>query len=177
MHEINKKKVQIIDTDVTFEKIYEKDYVPIEYLNEIKKANLLIVPNENFRKEGDALFPETTRELFEYIQDHSDESVIADIAASDESFQRIELHAAAIEVATIFVTVAVLPVALNILSNFLYDQIKKLHRKPEETSAKIKIFTEETKSKTTKMISYEGPVSEVKDTLDSAVKELFSEDK
>lgn len=49
-HEINYKKVQIIDSDLTFEKIYEKKYIPSEYLDEIKKANLLIVPNENFRK-------------------------------------------------------------------------------------------------------------------------------
>ena len=69
-HEINYKKVQIIDSDLTFEKIYEKKYIPSKYLDEIKKANLLIVPNENFRKKGDVLFPETTREFFEYIQDH-----------------------------------------------------------------------------------------------------------
>ena len=38
-HEINYKKVQIIDSDLTFEKIYEKKYIPSEYLDEIKKAN------------------------------------------------------------------------------------------------------------------------------------------
>jgi hypothetical protein len=176
-HEINYKKVQIIDSDLTFEKIYEKKYIPSEYLDEIKKANLLIVPNENFRKKGDVLFPETTREFFEYIQDHPNDEIVADIAISDDNFQRIELHSAVIEVATIIVNVVVLPVAINMISNYLYDLIKKYHRKPEDTSARLKIISEETKTKKTKIISYEGPVSEVKETLEIATKEIFSEDK
>lgn len=176
-HEINYKKVQIIDSDLTFEKIYEKKYIPSEYLDEIKKANLLIVPNENFRKKGDVLFPETTRESFEYIQDHPNDEIVADIAISDDNFQRIELHSAVIEVATIIVNVVVLPVAINMISNYLYDLIKKYHRKPEDTSARLKIISEETKTKKTKIISYEGPVSEVKETLEIATKEIFSEDK
>ena len=176
-HEINYKKVQIIDSDLTFEKIYEKKYIPSEYLDEIKKANLLIVPNENFRKKGDVLFPETTREFFEYIQDHPNDEIVADIAISDDNFQRIELHSAVIEVATIIVNVVVLPVAINMISNYLYDLIKKYHRKPEDTSARLKIISEETKTKKTKIISYEWPVSEVKETLEIATKEIFSEDK
>lgn len=176
-HEINYKKVQIIDSDLTFEKIYEKKYIPSEYLDEIKKANLLIVPNENFRKKGDVLFPETTREFFEYIQDHPNDEIVADIAISDDNFQRIELHSAVIEVATIIVNVVVLPVAINMISNYLYDLIKKYHRKPEDTSARLKIISEETKTKKTKIISYEGPFSEVKETLEIATKEIFSEDK
>lgn len=176
-HEINYKKVQIIDSDLTFEKIYEKKYIPSEYLDEIKKANLLIVPNENFRKKGDVLFTETTREFFEYIQDHPNDEIVADIAISDDNFQRIELHSAVIEVATIIVNVVVLPVAINMISNYLYDLIKKYHRKPEDTSARLKIISEETKTKKTKIISYEGPVSEVKETLEIATKEIFSEDK
>lgn len=176
-HEINYKKVQIIDSDLTFEKIYEKKYIPSEYLDEIKKANLLIVPNENFRKKGDVLFPETTREFFEYIQDHPNDEIVADIAISDDNFQRIELHSAVIEAATIIVNVVVLPVAINMISNYLYDLIKKYHRKPEDTSARLKIISEETKTKKTKIISYEGPVSEVKETLEIATKEIFSEDK
>lgn len=158
-------------------KFTKKKYIPSEYLDEIKKANLLIVPNENFRKKGDVLFPETTREFFEYIQDHPNDEIVADIAISDDNFQRIELHSAVIEVATIIVNVVVLPVAINMISNYLYDLIKKYHRKPEDTSARLKIISEETKTKKTKIISYEGPVSEVKETLEIATKEIFSEDK
>lgn len=173
-HESFEKVLKICDADITFEQIYEKDYVPAEYMDDIKRANLLIIPNESFREEGDVLFPETTREFFDFIRESAEEEIIADIAISDESFQRIELHSAVIEVATIIVQWVVLPVATGMIATFLYDLAKKYHRKPEETSARIKIITEETKSKKSKMIFYEGPVSGVEDALNQAAKDLFS---
>lgn len=175
-HEIFNKTIKVSDTDITFEHIYEKNYVPSEYMDDIKKANLLIIPNEDFRNEGDVLFPETTRELFDYIRDTSGDQIIADIAISDEDFQRIELHSAVIEVATILVKWIVLPIATSMIASFLFDLVKKYHRKPEETSTRVQIITEETAKKKSKKITYEGPVSGVKDALDQAVKDLFSKE-
>ena len=166
--------LKVTDSDVTFEKIYKKEYIPTEYLDDIKKANLLIIPNENFRDEGDVLFPETTREFFDFIREFPNDEIIADIAISDEDFKRIELHSAVIEVAPIIVQTIVLPIALNIISSFLYDLVKKYRRKPEDTSAKVQIITEETATKKSKKITYEGPVSGIKEVLDQAAKDLFS---
>lgn len=173
-HEIFDTVLNVTDSDVTFEKIYKKEYIPTEYLDDIKKANLLIIPNENFRDEGDVLFPETTREFLDFIREFPNDEIIADIAISDEDFKRIELHSAVIEVAPIIVQTIVLPIALNIISSFLYDLVKKYRRKPEDTSAKVQIITEETATKKSKKITYEGPVSGIKEVLDQAAKDLFS---
>lgn len=175
-HEIFDEYLNVSDTDITFEKIYEKPYVPMEYMDDIKKANLLLIPNENFRDEGDVLFPETTREFFDYVRYLSDDKVVADIAISDEDFLRIELHSATIEIATIIVQSVVLPIATSMIASFLFDLVKKYHRKPEETSAKVKIIVEETETKKSKIIAYKGPVSGIKDTLDQAAKDLFSKE-
>ena len=165
-HEIFDTVLNVTDSDVTFEKIYKKEYIPTEYLDDIKKANLLIIPNENFRDEGDVLFPETTREFFDFIREFPNDEIIADIAISDEDFKRIELHSAVIEVAPIIVQTIVLPIVLNIISSFLYDLVKKYRRKPEDT--------EETATKKSKKITYEGPVSGIKEVLDQTAKDLFS---
>ena len=137
-HEIFDKVLTISDTDISFEQIYKKEYIPVEYIDDIKKANLLIIPHENFRDEGDILFPETTREFFDFIKETSAEDVIADITISDEDFQRIELHSAVVEVATIIVESVVFNIALNLIASFLYDLIKKYHRKPEERNHWLK---------------------------------------
>ena len=176
-HEIFDKTVKIVDTDITFEHIYSKNYIPKEYMEDIKKANLLIIPDEGLWDTKDVFFPETTREFFEFIRDYSDKDVIADIAISDEDFQRVELHSAVIEVATIIVESAIFDIAIGIIASFLYDLVKKYRRTKEETSAKVKIITKETKTKKSKMITYEGPVSGIKDALDQASKEIFSESK
>ncbi|MDE6020796.1 MAG: hypothetical protein K2H01_07370 [Ruminococcus sp.] len=168
--------IKIYDTDISFEQIYNKEYIPKDYIGEIKKANLLILPNESFRDEGDILFPETTRDFFEYIKENTEDNIVADIAISDENFQLIELHSAVIEVATIIVQILVLPVATSMIASFLYELVKKHHRKPEDTSAKVQIIAEETATKKSKIILYEGPVSGIKDALDQATKDLFSKE-
>lgn len=174
-HEIFEKSINISDTDITFERMYQKEYIPTEYIDSIKKANLLIIPNEDFRDKGDILFPETTREFFDFIKEKSGNTVVADIAISDEEFRRIELHSAAIEVATIIVQSALFNIVTGLIASFLFELVKKRHRKPEETSAKVKIISEETKTKKSKMIVYEGPVSGMKDAIEQVEKELFSE--
>ena len=168
--------VNVSDTEISFEQIYNKEYIPMEYIEDIKKANILIIPNENFRDEGDILFPETTREFYDYIKENADENIVADIAISDDDFQRIELHSAVITVATIIVKYAVLPIATSMIATFLYDLIKKHHRKPEDTTAKVKIIAEESEKKKSKMITYEGPVSGIKEALDEAAKDIYSKD-
>lgn len=70
---------------------------------------------------------------------------------------------------------ALFSIATGLITSFLFELIKKYHRKPEETSAKVKIISEETETKKSKMIVYEGPVSGVKDALDQASKDMFSE--
>lgn len=72
-HEIFDTTMNVSDTDVTFEEIYKKPYVPVEYMEDIKNANLLIIPNEGFRDEGDVLFPETTREFLEFLKDNAND--------------------------------------------------------------------------------------------------------
>ena len=146
-HEIFDPVVNVLDSNVTFEQIYKKAYIPVEYIDDIKKANLLIIPNEDFRDDGDVLFPETTREFFEFLKAEASDDIVADIAISDEDFQRIELHSAVIEVAKIIVQWAVLPIATSMIATFLYNLVQKYHRKPEETSAKVQIITEESATK------------------------------
>lgn len=175
-HEIFNKIINVSDTNITFEQVYERDYIPAENIDDIKMANLLILPNEGLCDEGDILFPETTREFFDYIKEASGDQIIADIAISDEDFQRIELHSAVIEVATIIVKWVVFPIATSMIASFLFDLVKKYRRKPEETFAKVQIITEETEMKKSKKITYEGPVSGVKDALDQATKDLFSKE-
>ncbi len=175
-HEAFDTSWNVFDTDITFEEIYKKPYVPEEFIDDIKKANLLIIPNEGFRDEGDLLFPETTREFFDFLKENANTEIIADIAISDDDFQLIELHSAVIEVAKIIVQWAVLPIATSMIASFLYELVKKYHRKPEDTSARVQIITEETTTKKSKRITYEGPVSGIKDALDQATKELFTKE-
>lgn len=53
---------------------------------------------------------------------------------------------------------------------------KKLLKRPQDLNAKVKIISEETKTKKTKSITYEGPVSGIKEALEQASKDLFKDE-
>ncbi len=172
-HEIKGMSVNVDDLDLTFDDIYKKEYFPQDCAEEIKKANFLIIPIENFRGMEEVVFPETTLDFFEFIKENADDNINADIAISDEKFLKMELHSAVITVATIIVQYVVLPIATGLISSFLFELVKKHRRKSEDTSAEVNIIVEETKTKKTKKITYKGPVSGVKDTIDSVSQNLF----
>lgn len=46
-YEIENKNFNITNSDITFESIYNKPYIPHKYIDEIKQANLLLIPNES----------------------------------------------------------------------------------------------------------------------------------
>ena len=45
LHESDlEQKINVTDADINFESIYEKDYIPQKYIEDIKQANVLIIP-------------------------------------------------------------------------------------------------------------------------------------
>lgn len=173
-HESLIKRMDISDSDITFEKMYEKSFIPKEYIEDIKKANLLIIPNEGRYNKDDILFPETTRDFFDFIRE-SNNDIVTDIAISDADFQSLELHSAVIEVATIIIEHPIYDIAVGLIASFLYDYLKKHHRKANETNAKVTIISEESKTKTSKTITYEGPVSGIEESLRKVSMEIFGD--
>ena len=90
--------------------------------------------------------------------------------ASDEDFNKLELHSALITVASFIVTAVVLPVAVNLVSDFLHDLCQKHSRKPDEISAEVNIYVD-MENKSTR-ITYKGPVAGIRDALNGASNQL-----
>lgn len=175
-HEINEKTLIVKDCSETFETIYEKEYFPKELTEEIKQANVLLIPDHIKREDKEGyVFPECTQEFLEYVKDNGSDNLIPDIAINDGDFKKLELHSASITIATFVVTSIVLPIMINLVSNYLYDQAKKMHRDKKDVSARVNIITTED-GKKSKMISYEGPVNGIEEALKSAAKDIFKDD-
>lgn len=178
-HESNECKVEIKETDISFEKIYGQPWFPVSLADEIKKANCLIIPETGSKYGNEVLFPETTSEFFDYLKGNQRNDMVVDIAIDDDNYNKLELHSAVIELATIIITSVVVPVALNLISSFLYDLVKKYHRKPETTNANVNIIVEtkktKNKSKRNVTITYKGPVSGIENSLNAAIKKIEDE--
>ena len=172
-HESFKKEIKIEDSKVTFDGIYNKCWFPHDVFDEVKKANVLIVPTDYNTDDMNVVFPETTPDFLDYLRQTSSENVICDIAISDDNFRRMEKHSALIELATVLVDVTIVPIVINMISSYLYDLVSRYRRTPKDTSAKIKILAEETETKRTVEIKYEGPVNEAKEVMETALKNTF----
>lgn len=128
------KMIDVIDTELSFESVYKKEYMPKEYEDEIKSANVLLIPNENFRGKQGLFFPECTDELLDFMKEQENENVIVDICISDEDFKKLELHADIVYIATMIVQWAVLPITTSMIAAYLYDKLKKSNKSSKETN-------------------------------------------
>ena len=163
--------VIITESEIRFEDIYKKPYVTSNILDEIKKANALILPNEGFRDKTDPMFPEETSVFFEYLKSHSDESgLLPDICIDDENYKLLELHDAELLLPSLIVTSFILPVVINLISSYLYDKIKQ---KREDFNIEIKIIEQD--KDVSKSLEYKGPASDFKRSYEIAAKDLFKE--
>ena len=163
------KKIDVIDTELSFESIYKKEYMPKEYEEEIKSANILLIPNESFRDKQGLFFPECTDELLNFMKEN--ENVKVDICISDEDFKKLELHADIVYIATMIVQWAVLPITTSIIAAYLYDKLNKSNKSPKETNTDVNVIVE--KNGKSKMVHYQGSVENFEKTMKTIDETIF----
>ena len=132
LHESDANLFEISESSLTFEEIYKKPFFPKQYEQELKKANVLLIPFENARSGIEVAFPETTTEFLQFLKEQNDKELVSDIAIDDEHYQKLELHSAVITIATCIVQEVVWPIVASIIAAYIYDEVKKYHRTPNE---------------------------------------------
>lgn len=161
--------IQICDSDITFDSIKTKKYYPKEYDTELQSSDLIILPSDD----SEIIFPEITTDFYKFLIDSN--LMHSSIAISDDNYRRVEKHCDWIELGVILLNIIVLPVAVNMISSFLYDRIKKLNKKDDEVMVDVQIIVEETKTKKSKKIIYKGPVNGIEETLEKTSEKVFDE--
>ncbi|OOR21735.1 hypothetical protein [Bacillus cereus] len=161
IHESNKvNDLVITEGKLNFEDIYSKSYFPKEYEEDLKKANLLLIPYEGFKTIEDPVFPEETMKFYEFIKDYSDERLIGDICISDDNYVELELHADLISLANMVIDTAVLPITLGLITNYISQ---KLQERKGDLKIKVNMTVVDGEKSTT--ISYEGDADKFEETI------------
>ena len=173
MFEKSEKEFNVTETNLTFKTIYNKPYFPIN-IPGIKKANVLLIPNEHLKSDIGITFPETTNDFLDFLQDKADESFKPDIAVSDSDFKKYIMHSAEIQFATIICKEFVLPIIIGLITAFLYDRLKQSLKRAEELTAEITIYVQNGQNKSLKL-HYKGPISDFENTLNNAAVSFFDE--
>lgn len=170
LHESDlEQKINVTDVDINFESIYEKDYIPKKYIEDIKQANVLIIPNEGFRDKKGLFFPECTSELYQFLKSTSE--IKTEICIDDDEFEKLELHADIVYVATLIVQYAVLPIVTSMIASYLYDKVKSMNKEKDETNTNVHIIVE--KNGKSKKVDYEGSIENFEEAMKTVEKTIF----
>lgn len=161
-HEFSGKIFEITDCDITIDSLKEKPFFPQEYYEEILSSNIILLPVENYNKVDYPVFPEKTDSFYEYLKENEPDGVSSSICIADDKYAELELHNDEITLATVLVLSVALPLTINLISNYLYDIMRKRRIK---LNVKIDIIV--TKNKKSKKIKYQGAVEDFEKTLKS----------
>lgn len=96
----------------------------------LEAADVLIVPEKDFRPGFPFLFHQDTGHLYQYLSSHLSGKLDVEICATDEEYREIALHAAAFRLSTLVVQYGIAPLVVGLLTNYLYDELKA---KPTDT--------------------------------------------
>lgn len=99
-----------------------------KHRSDVERADIVIVPFENFRGIQFA-FHQNTPHLFQYIKSGANGFEV-EICADDEEYLEVALHGQAIRIGTIIATYVAIPIVVNLLSSYIYDEMKA---KPKDT--------------------------------------------
>lgn len=91
---------------------------------EIAAAEILIVPEKDFRDGVKYVFFQDTIKLLNFLQAELNGQLKVEICANDEEYLEIALHSATFRISKIFANVVVAPLIVGLLTTYIYDELK-----------------------------------------------------
>ncbi len=160
-------ELNVTDTSQNFSYWLGRPYVSPALKQDLEKANLLIVPTENFREKEGPFFPNGTEDFLDFLRANSRDGLKPDICIDDDKFQIIALHNALIVIGGVVVSVLLAPVVVDLVAEYIKRKIWT--EKQPETSVKFSMTVVD-EDGTAKTISYEGPAATFQKTIGSRLK-------
>lgn len=168
-----KELLTINNEDIDVEDLYRQPYVPIDDIENIKNADVLLLPIDHYKGMVDRpLFPEDTPLFYQYLKKNKD--IKSEICVSDDKFETLGLHFDVMVFATMLVKEYVLPVLLGVISSFLHDFIKSRNKKKDEVEARKKIIVKTDEKNKTKLVSFEDTAEQFEKAAET-IKKNFEE--
>jgi hypothetical protein len=163
---MEESKITIEDSDKAKNEFTHREGIDDTLQAELDKADVLILPKRNFRPEVPLCFPERTGEIFKFLEtEFAKMNKSIGLAVSDDEYKEIELHDFWIYLPTMYIqSQVVLPLIINLLSNWIYDKFAKHPAVKEEPKVKFSAIIETAKGN--KEIKFEGDNKSFKQLMD-----------
>ena len=151
-------EVRVKETDRNREYWVSRPWLD-ERRDEVREADILIVPWENFRNEEATLFPRGTTDIAAKVREFSGLSVA--IAVDRLAYKEIMLHSKEHRLPTIFVREILLPTLAGILATLAADAV--LHGSPDD-KVEVSVIVEGKQGRCIS-VEYKGPANRLAETV------------
>jgi len=128
--------VTITDTNENFETWINRKYVSDNTKNQLRDADILIVPNEGFRDSSFPVFPAHTEKIYSFLKKELPPELRVDICIEDDDYKELSLHANLIILGVFVVTAIAVPTLVNLLSEYLK---RKIFGNKDEQKVKVSL--------------------------------------
>lgn len=156
-------------TEESLEYWLSQDFISEVTRSQVKGSDVLLIPTLNFRNQKRPVFPVNTERLLTYLRNHFEANGKVEILINDADYYELALHGKSHRLGKWFVKSVILPIALGVLTSYLYDEIKGAH---PDTNEKHEAF-EASKDQVTFTIIVERPDGKcVKFTYEGDVKNI-----
>lgn len=136
-----------------------------ELRRDLANADILFVPDSGHAGHVAPMFPQGTMEVLRLFKDTAPAGVVADIATSDDDYRELALHAAEIVLPALLVSAVLTPIAINLLSSYLYDLLKDAVAR-RKARVRATIYVEASARSVT--IRYDGPAEQFSEVVTAA---------
>ena len=140
-----------------------------EFRERLQTAAVLIIPTYRPSDHPGPLFPDTTRDVLQCLQEGLGDRAVVDAAVLDEDYEPFALYSSEVILPALYLTkIGLLPLVINVLGAFLHDHLKGRGGPKPEDKAKCEVHYQDASGKLFEL-KYDGPA----DTLVQVVQEAL----
>lgn len=162
-HEINQTNtLRVGEIDFNLDSFIEKFVKDKELNNNILKAELVLLPMSNFRNIEGPFFPEANADFYNFLVDNE---INAEFCIEEQDYKELALHDESINLGLILINGLMLPVIVNLISDYIKS-------KRGERKANVNVTIIEKKKGSFREFKYEGDPEQ----LNGAIKSYFDKE-
>lgn len=135
------------------------------------RANMLLVPDEGHAGSGVRYFPQGTIDFFDFLTKNKPQDLVIDACVEDDDYKELSLHSDILIIAGLVVSHVVVPLAVNLVSDYISDWLKN---RKNDSAVKAKLTVTFEQNRRSIEIEYYGAAEEYSKAIHDALSKIES---
>lgn len=153
----NRQPLNVVESSATFSDVAHSVTNNPAFRERLASVDVLILPFKDIPDHTEPVFPATTRDLYRFLAECGQGKLDVEVAVEAEELEELVLHGDLLVLGVLLVKAAVAPLALGLLTNFIYDRIKRKSGDPDNTTVRCELIVEDACG--SRSLRYDGPAS------------------